>query len=423
MENLFENLSQYNFWTKKNVNFGYIRANYLNNIIKYLNTKLVKVLTGQRRCGKSYILRQIIQYLINNQNVNPNNIFYMSKEFIGFETITNSTHLHQLFIYYKQKLNVTGRIYVFLDEIQNIENWELFVNSYSQDFTSEYEIFITGSNSKLLSGELATHLSGRYIEFGIYPFSFFEYVEYHKLETNKDSYVKFLTTGGLPELVNFNQSEIIKNYIESLKSTIILRDIISRHTIKDISLLDDIFRFIISNIGNLTSVSNIVKYYKNLGKKTNYETVALYLSYLTECFVIHEIDRFDIRGKQILNGVKKFYLNDLSFKNYLYPGYSYGVGYMLENIVFLQLLNSGYNVYIGYLRNKEIDFVAIKNDRTIYIQVAYILVETETLEREYSSLRAISDNFEKYVVSLDEIQLPNIEGIKHILAWQLNEYI
>jgi len=420
MENLFENLSQYNFWTKKNVNFGYIRANYLNNIIKYLNTKLVKVLTGQRRCGKSYILRQIIQYLINNQNVNPNNIFYMSKEFIGFETITNSTHLHQLFIYYKQKLNVTGRIYVFLDEIQNIENWELFVNSYSQDFTSEYEIFITGSNSKLLSGELATHLSGRYIEFGIYPFSFFEYVEYHKLETNKDSYVKFLTTGGLPELVNFNQSEIIKNYIESLKSTIILRDIISRHTIKDISLLDDIFRFIISNIGNLTSVSNIVKYYKNLGKKTNYETVALYLSYLTECFVIHEIDRFDIRGKQILNGVKKFYLNDLSFKNYLLGFQPTDFGCNIENQIFSLLSEKNYKIFTGVFKDYEIDFIAQKNNETIYIQVAYLLANEETVNREFGNLQKIDDNFLKIVVSLDDIQFSHYKGIKHYRPWELN---
>jgi len=420
MENLFENLSQYNFWTKKNVNFGYIRANYLNNIIKYLNTKLVKVLTGQRRCGKSYILRQIIQYLINNQNVNPNNIFYMSKEFIGFETITNSTHLHQLFIYYKQKLNVTGRIYVFLDEIQNIENWELFVNSYSQDFTSEYEIFITGSNSKLLSGELATHLSGRYIEFGIYPFSFFEYVEYHKLETNKDSYVKFLSTGGLPELVNFNQSEIIKNYIESLKSTIILRDIISRHTIKDISLLDDIFRFIISNIGNLTSVSNIVKYYKNLGKKTNYETVALYLSYLTECFVIHEIDRFDIRGKQILNGVKKFYLNDLSFKNYLLGFQPTDFGYNIENQIFSLLSEKNYKIFTGVFKDYEIDFIAQKNNETIYIQVAYLLANEETVNREFGNLQKIDDNFLKIVVSLDDVQFSHYKGIKHYRPWELN---
>jgi len=420
MENLFENLSQYNFWTKKNVNFGYIRANYLNNIIKYLNTKLVKVLTGQRRCGKSYILRQIIQYLINNQNVNPNNIFYMSKEFIGFETITNSTHLHQLFIYYKQKLNVTGRIYVFLDEIQNIENWELFVNSYSQDFTSEYEIFITGSNSKLLSGELATHLSGRYIEFGIYPFSFFEYVEYHKLETNKDSYVKFLSTGGLPELVNFNQSEIIKNYIESLKSTIILRDIISRHTIKDISLLDDIFRFIISNIGNLTSVSNIVKYYKNLGKKTNYETVALYLSYLTECFVIHEIDRFDIRGKQILNGVKKFYLNDLSFKNYLLGFQPTDFGYNIENQIFNLLSEKNYKIFTGVFKDYEIDFIAQKNNETIYIQVAYLLANEETVNREFGNLQKIDDNFLKIVVSLDDVQFSHYKGIKHYRPWELN---
>ena len=188
-------------------------------------------------------------------------------------------------------------------------------------------------------------------------------------------------------------------------------------------MLEDIFSFLVNNASNLISISSIVKYFAGKNRKTNYETVANYIEYLKNTFLIHQVERFSIKGKEILSGNNKYYINDLSFKNYLYSGFEYGFGYMLENIVYLQLINSGYNVYIGYMRNKEIDFVAIKNDRTIYLQVAYMLIDKTTIEREYSGLETIPDNYEKFIVSLDDIQLPNRNGIQHVLAWQINEIL
>jgi uncharacterized protein len=202
-----------------------------------------------------------------------------------------------------------------------------------------------------------------------------------------------------------------------------LRDIIHRYNIKDSKLLDDLFVFLINNASNLISVQNIINYFKSKNRKVHYETLVNYIHYLKNTFLVHQVEKYNIKGKEILAGNYKYYINDLSFKNYLYPGYSYGIGYMLENVVYLQLLNAGFNVYIGYLRNKEIDFVAIKKDRVIYLQVAYLLENQETFNREYSGLKSIPDNYEKYVVSLDEIQFPNQEGIKHILAWELSEIL
>lgn len=423
MSELFFTLAQYNFWDNKKISLGYIRQKYLKNIMKFTNNKLIKVLVGQRRSGKSFLLRQIIHYLISEKNVHPKNIFYFSKEFIGFKDIKDVSDLDALFLLYKKKLNISGKVYIFLDEIQNISDWEKFVNSYSQDFTDEYEIFITGSNSKLLSGELATLLSGRFVEFKIFPFSYSEFIDIHNWEKSKTTYIHFLQSGGLPELINFKNQEIIQHYVESLKNTIILRDIISRYKIKDVNLLESLLVFMSSNIGNLTSISNIIKYFKNINKKTNYETLSSYVSYLLESFIFHQAERYDIRGKQTLSGIKKYYLNDLSFKNYLLGYTASDIGYNLENMVYLQLLHNGYKVYVGNLDKFEIDFIAQKKDKILYLQVAYLLSEQNVVEREFGNLKKIKDNYPKYVVTLDDIQFFDIEGVKHVRAWELCDYI
>jgi len=420
MENILNNIVKYGIELNKNINLGFKRNIYLSRILKYLDNRLVKVLVGQRRCGKSYILRQIINYLIDQKGINPKNIFYLNKEFIGFEGIKTSNDLNNVFLAYVKKFDLKNKVYIFLDEIQNISNWELFVNSYSQDFTTEIEIFITGSNSNLLSGELATYLSGRFIEFNIYPFSYSEYVELHKIKKNKTTYLEFLKTGGLPELINFYDYEVSRNYVESLKSTIILRDIISKNSIKDVELLESLFKFLITNIGNLTSLSNIVKYFKNFNKKTNYETLSSYTNYLLETFVIHAVERYDIRGKQTLTGVKKYYLNDLSFKNYLFGFKATDIGYNLENQIFNTLLQNDYKIYIGEFKNSEIDFVATKNSETLYLQVTYLLANQEVIDREFGNLEKINDNYPKYVVSLDDIKFSNQKGIIHYRPWELD---
>jgi len=288
-------------------------------------------LVGQRRAGKSYLLRQIMKFLISNKNVDPKNLFFVNKEFFAFDDIRTASDLEELFAYYRKQLQVEGKIYLFLVEVQNIENWETFVNSYSQDFTAEYELFVSGSNSNLLSGELATLLSGRYVEFEILPFGYSEFTQVKKLPEGKESFIEYLQTGGLPELIHLNTEELKRNYLSSLKNTVILRDILDRYTIKDLPLLEEIFKFLTVNIGNLTSISNIINYFKSRQKKTNYETVSSYVRFLTDTFIFHRAERFNLRGKQVLGGSNKYYLNDLAFKNYLFGFLPADIGYNLEN--------------------------------------------------------------------------------------------
>mgnify|MGYP006294015217 FL=1 len=422
MADKFAILERYNFWKGTVPELGLRRNEYLNKIADFIGNKLVKVLVGQRRVGKSYILRQIIFSLIG-QGVSPKNIFYLNKEFADFDFITAYGHLDDLIKRYKQTLMPEGKIYLFIDEIQNIEGWEHLINSYSQDFTQNCEIFISGSNTQLLSGELATLLSGRYVQFQILPFSYREYIEIEQLDNSKTSYQNYLKSGGLPELFHLPNDETKRHYVTSIKDTILLRDIIQRYRIKDARLLEDIFIFLVNNASNLISINKIVNYFKSKNRKTNYETVANYIGYLKNTFLVHQVDRFNIKGKDIVSGNCKYYINDLAFKNYLYPGFEYGLGSKLENLIYLQLLNSGYTIYTGVMRDKEIDFVASKNNRDIYLQVAYLLIDKKTIEREFGELERIPDNYEKFVISLDDLSLQNYKGIKHVLAWQLNDIL
>ena len=377
---------------------------------------------GQRRTGKSYILRQIAHRLIEG-GVNPRNTFYINKEFTDFDFISDYKDLELLLKLYKEQIKPEGKVWLFIDEIQNISGWEHFVNSYSQNFAERYEIFICGSNSKMLSMELASLLSGRYVNFEIFPFSFTEYTGITKKELKKQSYLDYMESGALPELFVLPNDETKRNYISAIKDTVLLRDIIQRHSIKDSKLLEDIFIYLVNNAANLISITNIVNYFRSNGRKTTYDTVANYIDYIADTFLIHKAERYDIRGKETLSGNCKYYINDLSFKNYLYPGFGYGLGYKVENLVYLELRRAGYDVYVGTMRDKEIDFVAKKADRLIYIQSSYLLVEDQTIHREYSSLEAIPDNYEKFVVSLDDVSLPSKEGIRHIQAWKFHEIL
>jgi len=415
-------LKKYNFWDNPNIKTGFIRESYTRSIARFLNNNLVKVLVGQRRTGKSYILRQIIQQLLD-KGVARKNIFYINKEFTDFDFVETYQDLDELIKLYLAQIEPKGKVYLFFDEIQNIKSWEKLVNSYSQDYTLDCEIFITGSNSELLSGELATLLSGRYVQFEIFPFTYNEYISYHKLKNNKESFLQYLNTGGLPELFNLSNSETQQHYVSALKDTILLRDIIQKYKIKDAKLLDDLFSFLVNNASKLISITNIINYFKSKNRKTNYETISNYINYLKVSYLIHQTEKYNISGKEILAGTYKFYINDLAYKNYLYPGFSYGIGYKLENLVYLQLKSAGFDVYAGYLRNREVDFVAIKNSKKLYVQVSYLMTEPETINREYASLVSIKDNFPKIIVSLDDIAFADNEGIKHIQAWKLNEYL
>lgn len=232
-----------------------------------------------------------------------------------------------------------------------------------------------------------------------------------------------METGGLPELFVLPNEDSKRNYISSVKDTVLLRDIIQRYNIKDPKLLEYLFVYLVNNASNLLSVNNIANYMKSNGRKTTYDTVANYISYIEDTFLVHKSERFDIRGKETISGVCKYYVNDLAYKNYLYSGFSYGVGYQLENLIYLELRRSGYEVFVGVLPNKEVDFVAKKSNKVVYVQCAYLLLDEQTIKREYSSLEAIRDNYEKIVVSLDDIQFPPNNGIKHVQAWKLFEVL
>jgi uncharacterized protein len=420
MDDNFTKLEAVNFWNGLFPDLGYIRKIYINRIAGFSGTKLVKVLVGQRRTGKSFLMRQIIRDLID-QGTNPNNVLYINKEYTQFDGIENYTDLASLIETYRKTINPVGKIHLFIDEIQNISGWERLVNALSQSYPVDYEIFISGSNSELLSGELATLLSGRYIEFLVMPFNYYEYCDYKGLESSKPAFIRYLKTGGLPELFHLSNDESMRQYVSAVKDTILLRDIIQRHHIKDSRLLEDIFAFLLNNASNLVSINTLVNYFKSKNRKTNYETVSNYITYLHQSYLVHRVERYNIKGKELLAGNNKYYSNDISFRNYLYPGSQYGAGYLLENVIYLYLLNSGFNVYTGHMRNKEIDFVAIRNDRIVYLQSCYLLTDEVTIEREYSPLKSVPDNYEKYVVSMDEIALPNRDGIKNILAWELDK--
>ncbi|MCL2435249.1 MAG: ATP-binding protein [Lentimicrobiaceae bacterium] len=416
MKENFNIIRKYNFWGEKVSEFGYYRADYTDKIFAYTGNRLVKVLIGQRRTGKSYILRQLANKLIDS-GIDRKNILYVSKEYTDFDFIANYTNLDDFVKFYKKQLKISGKVYLFIDEIQNITGWEHFVNSYSQDFIDEYEIFISGSNSKMLSGELATLLSGRYVNFEIFPFSFSEYLGILKRESTRQNFIEYIESGGLPELFNLQNNEIRRNYVSAIKDTVLLRDIIQRYSIKEPKLLEDIFVFLVNNAANLISIANIVSYFKSLGRKTTYDTVSAYIGYMEDAFLVHKSERYDIRGKNTISGNSKYYINDLAYKNYLYTGFGYGVGYKLENLVYLNLKRAGYQVYTGVFREKEVDFVALKDDNVLYVQTTYLLIDEKTIEREYSPLESIADNYEKIVVSLDEICFPQKNGIKHEQIW------
>lgn len=422
MEEYFTSLEKYNFWKGNVPAMGYARKDYTDKIVDSAGNKLVKVLVGQRRAGKSYILRQIAWRLIQS-GINPQNIFYVNKEFTEFDFLTDYKELEALLKLYREKLSPEGKIWLFIDEVQNITGWERFVNSHSQDFVDNCEIFISGSNSNMLSGELATLLSGRYIKFEIFPFSFTEYAGITQKEPAKQTYIDYIDSGGLPELFGLANDEIRRNYASAIKDTVLLRDIIQRQNIKDPKLLEDLFVYLANNASTLVSVNNVVNYMKSQGRKTTYDTVSNYIRYIEDTFLIHRADRYDIRGKEVISGNCKYYINDLSFKNYLYPGFGYGIGYKLENLVYLELLRTGFDVYVGTLRDKEVDFVAKRGDRIVYLQCTYIMTDEQTFRREYSPLEAIQDNYEKAVISLDDIALPSNNGIRHIQAWKLKELL
>ena len=421
MSDFFALIEKYNFWNNA-VKTGYPRKKYLEQLLLFKNSRLVKVLVGQRRAGKSFVLRQYIDYLIK-EDVPAVNTLYINKEFTDFDRIETYQDLVELVRAYHEQFQIVGRLYVFIDEVQYIKDWEKGVNSLSQDFTIDIDLFVTGSNSELLSSELASLLSGRYVQFHILPFSYDEFCSVHKKEKTRKNYLKFLHEGALPELFHLPTDESKFHYLSSLKDTIILRDIVQRFAIKDTTLLLDIFNYVCNNVSNLFSVNNVVNYFDSKKRKTNYETVANYLNYLCQTFVIHRCDRYDIKGKELLGGNVKYYLNDLSFRTYLFGNNTLSYGNLLENSVFLELEHFGFSVQVGAMRNKEIDFVCYRNVVTLYVQVAFSISEESTFEREFGNLISLKNNHPKLIVTMDELPLREKDGIFILPVWELESFL
>lgn len=418
MKNVLTSLKAINYWEgEPGFSLGFVRAGYLNKIISALGNKLIKVIIGQRRSGKSYIVRQIIHHLITHKMVSPQNIFYLNKEMYEFEDVKADSELASLFQLYRLEIKPQGKVYIFIDEIQDIEGWEKIVVSLAQHVTQDFEVFITGSNSRLLSGELASHLSGRYLLFEVFPFSYPEFLDFFSYQNTKESLIRYIQTSGLPEIYYIESKDIHRHYFQSLKDTILLKDIMHRHNIRDYVLLEDLFLFLLHNVGNLISVPSIVKYFKNRQRKADYATLSAYIEFMEQAFVVRSCSRLSLKTKELLSGEKKYYVNDLGFRNYLFPLLIKDFAGMLENIVYMHLRMAGFDVKTGSQRDTEIDFIATRNEVVQYIQVSNLMPSEQTINREFRSLEMISDNFPKYLLTMDDMTLTHPQGIIHRQVW------
>jgi hypothetical protein len=387
------------------------RERYLNRIKPFFGKPVIKVITGIRRSGKSTFLKMICNSLIDS-GVIPDNIVLINKDSLEFDFIRNYQDLNN---YVKNRIrNIKGTIHLFIDEIQEIEGWEKAVAGFLADNTAD--VYITGSNSRMLSSELATYISGRYIEFRMYPLTFSEFLQFRqeKGSGNIDhEFGLFMKYGGFPGIHHMEyDDEVIEQYVFSLYNTILLKDVVAKNGIRDIALLEKIARFTADNCGNITSSKRIADFLKSQKISGSVDTVQNYLSMLTSAYVFAKVNRFDIKGKRLLEIHEKYYSGDIGLKHVLL-GYKTGdISGHLENIVYLELLSRGYKVEIGKFNEQEIDFIATKlNDRT-YIQVAYLLYDQKTIEREYRALEKINDNYPKLVLSMDKFHDSSRAGIQ-----------
>ena len=396
-----------------------LRKKYLARIEGYINKPVIKVITGMRRVGKSYFVKQIIDKL-KEDGVNSKQILYINKELIKFDFINDYKDLHKYVSEYFKDGNLTA--YIFVDEIQEIDKWEKAISSFFAE--EQYDIYITGSNSHLLSSEISTLISGRYVEINIFSLSFEEFLDFREnpkpeLKTEFKHYLQF---GGFPLIHKFNfDEELIYQYINSLYNTILLKDVISRHNIRNIRLFQDIVKFVFSNLGQIFSSNSISKYLKHQKKNIGTDTIQNYLLHLESSFMIHKVQRYDIKGKRILELFEKYYLGDIAFKNAILGYHDNDIAGMLENIIFLKLKQENYKVFIGKFDDLEVDFIAEKSGKKIYIQVSYLLKSEETKRREYTVLEKIKDNYPKYVITMDDLPTSNQNGIvrMHIIDFLL----
>lgn len=387
------------------------RPLYLNKIMPYVDTPFVKILTGVRRCGKSTILKMIMKKLKEERNIVDEQILNYRFDSMEYEDMTTK----ELYIELKSKILQDKKTYLFLDEIQEIEGWEKVVNTLASDF--DVDIYITGSNSRMMSSEISTYLTGRYITFHIYTLSFEEYLTFKKSYTTlkdlKQEFSNYVRLGGFPatHLQDYSQDEVY-TIVKDIYNSTIFSNIVRRNQIKKIDQLERVVKYTFNNIGNTFSAKSISNYLKSEQRKIDNETVYNYLEKLQKAYILHKCSRYDLQGKAILKTQEKFYLADISLR-YAVLGYTVdSVASTLENIVYLELKRRGYDVYIGKMNDKEIDFVATKQNDKIYVQVTQEIKSEKTQKREYDQLLEIRDNYPKYVVMANDFAGGNYEGIK-----------
>jgi len=386
-----------------------IRRNlYIDAIKPYIGKDLIKVLTGQRRVGKSMILKLLAKEIKAIDN--SANFIFIDKEGYEFDYIKTDKELND-YIDSKAK---SGNNYLFIDEVQEIDRFELILRSYNKK--DNFDIYCTGSNAKIFSSELATYLSGRQIIFQIGSLNFQEFCLFHNLENNQESLLKYIKYGGLPYLIHLPENDKIRfEYLNNIFSTILMRDVVNRHQIRDPRFLSDLLKFISDNTGSIFSANKISKYLKSQQITKNVSLILNYLSYLEDAYFINKIKKTDVQGKKHFEVGKKYYFEDIGLRNALVGFKMKDIAKIIENIVFLHLKNSGYNINVGYLHDKEIDFVAEKDNEKIYVQATYLLSEQRTIDREFGTLMNIKDNYPKYVVSFDSFSALNTyKGIKHL---------
>ncbi len=386
------------------------RPDYTEKVEHLFGKGLIIALTGQRRVGKSFIMKQVINKV---SSVDANNVIYIDKDDERFSFIRSNIELTD---YVDGRLVAGKTNYLFIDEVQNIRGFELTLRSLHS--RESCEIVITGSNAKMLSSELSTYLSGRCIEYHVQSLDYAEFLVFHKMEDGNRALISYLTNGGMPQLsrISLDEQELISDYLQSVYNTIILKDIVEREDIRNVPLLKNLVRFVSDNIGKPFSATNIVKYLKSQQIDSSTKVILNYLDYLCNAYIIHRVSRYDIHGKRLFEVNDKFYFEDIGIRNSLVQGgLAQSIEKNIENAVYLHLVRLGFEVTVGYLQKTEIDFVAKKQNRVIYVQTAYQLASEETVKREFGNLQLINDNYPKYVVSMDELyENTDYEGILHL---------
>lgn len=382
------------------------RRQYLDKLIKLRNKQIIKVVTGVRRCGKSTLLLQF-QECLRGEGVEERQIIYLNFEKIENEPLHD---YHVLYDYVKSRLQPGKMTYIFLDEIQAVPGFQKAVDSLF--VLEQTDLYITGSNAHMLSGELATLLSGRYMEIQMLPLSFAEYYELTGGD-RRDAWNRYFQNGGFPYTAYIEEADIRRDYLQGIYHTVLLKDIVERKKIQDVTLLESVIRFLVDNTGNIVSSKKIADSLTSCGRKTTSATVENYIRALEESFILYRADRYDVKRKQYLKSLEKYYVVDQGLRGLICGGQRRDVGHVLENIVYLELRRLGYQVFIGKVGNQEIDFIAMKEDNRVYYQVSASILDPQTFQREIAPLKMINDHYSKWIVTMDEVPMGE-DGIRQI---------